>query len=89
MDLLEHFLALNFAGMTKSTEMKKAKAGYLINEIFERFKNKTLSLLSPDRKVWVYSAHDNTIVNTLNALNLYDVISSNVANHKLNVKTLK
>lgn len=53
--------------------MKKAKAGFLIKEIFERFRNKTRSLLEPDRSLWIYSAHDNTIINVLNALNVYEV----------------
>lgn len=53
--------------------MKKAKTGFLIKEIFDRFKNKSLSLLKPDRSLWIYSAHDVTIVNVLNALNVYEV----------------
>lgn len=72
-ETLEFFLAFYFQSATHTTEMKKTKAGFLIREIFDRFKNKTLSLLSPDRKLWIYSAHDNTITNTLNALGLYDV----------------
>lgn len=84
-DLLEYFLATHFAGVTQSTEMKKAKAGFLIKEMLDRFKNKTLSRLSPDRKIWVYSAHDNTIINTLNALGIYDVIFFLNAN-ELNVQ---
>lgn len=73
-DVLEYFAAIYFGGATQSIAMKKAKAGYLLKEIFDRFRNKTKSLLRPDRKLWIYSAHDNTIVNTLSALNVYDVI---------------
>lgn len=70
---LEYLTAINFVAFTHTTEMKKAKAGFLIKEIFERFKNKTRSLLEPDRSLWIYSAHDNTIINVLNALNVYEV----------------
>lgn len=72
---LEYFAARFFESFTHTTEMKKAKAGFLIKEIFNRFKNKTLNLLHPDRSLWIYSAHDNTIINVLNALNVYQVIN--------------
>lgn len=49
-------------------------AGFLLKEILDRFTNKTLSILQPDRKMWIYSAHDLNIVSILNALNLYKVI---------------
>lgn len=71
---LDRAVALYFALKTYTTEMKKAKTGLLIKEIFDRFQNKTLSLLSPDRSMWIYSAHDNTVVNVLNALNVFKVI---------------
>lgn len=58
---------------THTTEMKKYRAGFLIKEMLDRFKNKSQSLLQPDRSIWIYSAHDTTIVNILNALNLYEV----------------
>lgn len=70
-ETLEYFAAAYFQGATITTGAKKAKAGFLIREIFDRFQNKTLSL--EHRKLWIYSAHDNTITNTLNALGLYDV----------------
>lgn len=58
---------------THTNEMKKYRAGFLIKEILDRFKIKSQSLLQPDRSIWIYSAHDTTIVNVLNALNLYEV----------------
>lgn len=72
-DTLEYFAALYFESATHTQGAKKAIAGFLIREIFDRFQNKTRSILNPDRKLWIYSGHDNTIVNTLNALGLYDV----------------
>lgn len=72
-ETLEMFSALYFESATHTTEMKKTIAGFLIREMFERFKNKTLGLSDSDRKLYIYSGHDNTITNTLNALGLYDV----------------
>lgn len=71
---LEYLAAHHFEAFSHTTEMKKAKTGFLVKEIFERFRNKTLSLLKPDLSLWIYSAHDNTITNVLNALNVYQVI---------------
>lgn len=39
-----------------------------------RFKKKSSSSLDPNRSLWIYAAHDLTIVNILNALNLFDVM---------------
>ncbi|XP_031636524.1 uncharacterized protein LOC116349297 [Contarinia nasturtii] len=73
-DLLEYFSAANFQMITHTTEMKKTIAGFLIRDIFDRFRNRTLSsTVSSHIKLFIYSAHDNTIINTLNALNLYDM----------------
>lgn len=70
---LEYFAARYFEAFSRTNEMKKAKTGFLVKEIFERFKNKSLSLLKPDRTLWIYSGHDNTIINVLNAFNVYKV----------------
>lgn len=54
--------------------MARLKAGFLIREIFNRFTMKRDLTLSPDRSLWIYSAHDLTIMNILAALDLYEVI---------------
>lgn len=56
--------------------MAKLKAGFLIREMFERFAMKANATLSPDRSIFMYSAHDITIVNLMRALNLVEVIAS-------------
>ncbi|XP_055307347.1 prostatic acid phosphatase-like [Sitodiplosis mosellana] len=65
--------AINYQSVTHSVEMKKIRAGFLIKEMLDRFKNKTLSLLTPDRTVYLYAAHGSVISNVLNSLNLFDV----------------
>lgn len=59
---------------TLTTEMKKIMSGFLLREILERCSKKFQSLLSPDRSLWMYFAHDVTILNMLNSLGLYEVI---------------
>lgn len=75
--LAEYWLELT----TSTTEMKRLKSGFLLKEILDRFKNKTLSTLSPDRSLFLYSAHDTTIAAMLNSLGVFDVISINIDPH--------
>lgn len=72
---LEYLAAFHLQSFTHSTELKKLEAGYVIKEMLDRFRNKTESRLEPNRSLWIYAAHDLTIVNILNALNLYRVIT--------------
>lgn len=62
---------------TGTTELKRLKTGFLLKEILERFKNKTLSLL-PDQLMHIYSGHDITIGGILNSLGLFEVSSYQV-----------
>lgn len=59
---------------TNTKLLARLKVGFLIREIFERFTMKKDSTLTPNRVLWVYSAHDETIINLLNALNLFEVL---------------
>lgn len=68
---LEYLSAVCFEANTHSEEMKKLKAGYFLKEMLEHFEAKISSTLKTD--LWIYSAHDVTIVNVLNGLNVYDV----------------
>lgn len=69
----EYLMHYYFQIFTKTPEMKKIKSGYLFKEILDRFTNKTLSTLSPDRNLWLYFAHDITMTNMLNSLGLFKV----------------
>lgn len=53
--------------------LARLTTGFLIREILERFTMKKDSTLSPDRSLWVYSAHDETIFRILMSLRLYEV----------------
>lgn len=54
--------------------LAKIKGGFLLKEVFDRFTNKSKSILDPDRKFWVYSGHDTTICRVLNTLGLLETL---------------
>lgn len=59
---------------TSTTKMKRLKSGFLLKEILDRFNNKSLSTLSPNSSLYIYSAHDITLAAMLNSLGVFDVI---------------
>lgn len=63
-----------FSISTYTRQMARLKVGPLIKDILQRFLNKTNRLLKPDRKMWIYSAHDTTLASLLNTLKLFEVI---------------
>lgn len=74
----EKIATLYFPISTHTIEMKKLKSGFLLKEILDRFSDKIQSKLSPDRKLWMYFAHDATIAFMLNSLGLFNVITFNL-----------
>ncbi|XP_055305423.1 prostatic acid phosphatase-like [Sitodiplosis mosellana] len=81
---LKYLAAFHLQSFTHSTELKKLEAGYVIKDMLDRFRNKSQSLLKPNQSIWhgslhVYACHDLSIVNILNALNLYDLHIPNYA----------
>ena len=57
---------------TETNLMKKVKGGAFLSEIMQRMLNKRKKNLSPDRKIFLYSGHDVTLVNVMNSLNILD-----------------
>lgn len=41
--------------------MSRLYSGFLLREIVERFKMKIEEVLKPNRTLWLYSAHDETL----------------------------
>lgn len=72
----EHIALEWYRMYTYSPETKMLKSGFLLKEILDRFSDKIQSKLTPNRVLWMYFAHDFTISNLLNALNLFEVIFS-------------
>lgn len=68
------YLALNyFTIFAKTDEMKKLRSGYLLDEILQRSKQKSMGTLLPDRVLSMYFGHDNALADTLISLGLYEV----------------
>lgn len=53
--------------------MQRLKAGPLIGEIIEHMLSKSKNNLKPNRKMWMYSAHDGTLINVLMSLKMFDM----------------
>ncbi|KYM98697.1 Lysosomal acid phosphatase [Cyphomyrmex costatus] len=52
--------------------LKRLKAGPLLGEMIDHMVKKAQHTLQPDRKIWMYSAHDETIGNILMTLNVFE-----------------
>lgn len=70
---LEYLKTYWIETLTGTPELKRLKAGFILQMIMDRFQNKTLSLL-PDELMRIYSAHDITIASILNALDMFEVV---------------
>lgn len=59
--------------ITGTKELKRLKAGFLLKQMFDRFKRKALSLL-PDQLMQIYSGHEITVSSILNSLGVFEVV---------------
>lgn len=59
-----------------TTELAQIRAGYFLQEVLDRAASKVNGTLIPDRKLWVYSAHDITISTVLYGMGMWDVSTS-------------
>lgn len=71
----EYLAKLWYTIQTYNNQLKKIKAGYLLKSIFDRLTKKMQSTLKPNRSIYMYFAHDITLVSILNSLGLYEVSS--------------
>lgn len=67
---LSAFEGWTFVG---TREMSRLYSGFLLREIVKRFILKIDGALKPNRILWMYSAHDETLTGFLNLLGLFDV----------------
>lgn len=67
---LEKFSSIWLQLNTGTKEMKRLKSGFLLKQILDRFRSKSLSLI-PNEKMAIYSGHDMTIASLLNTLGLF------------------
>lgn len=71
-DKMKPISGRSFATYTYTRPLARLKAGPLLKEILGRFSNKTNKKLSPNRSLWIYSAHDTTLANLLNTLKVFE-----------------
>lgn len=70
---MEYITKYSYAMYTNTRKLARLKAGFLLKDILERFKHKIGTTLRPNRQLWLYTAHDYTLANILNALGLFEV----------------
>lgn len=70
----EYLAKIYFTIFARTPETKKFRSGYLLKEILDRSTNKTQATLLPDRSLWMYFAHDNTLADMLSSLNLFNPV---------------
>lgn len=71
--IVERIAESHFKLKTATPELARLKVGFLLKEMMEHFTQKIFGTLEPDRSLWLYSAHDETIANVLNSLGLFKV----------------
>lgn len=74
--IMEHISLLNLKLQTGTPALARLKIGILIKEMLERFTMKINSTLQPDISLWMFAAHDSTIVNVLHTLGLFNAINT-------------
>lgn len=64
-----------FKTLTYTRKLARLKTGPLLKDILKRFSDKNKQKLKPNRSLWMFSAHDTTVGNLLNTLNLFHIHS--------------
>lgn len=72
---LERIAAFHHSMAAATPQLARLQSGFLIREMLERFSMKIKSTLKPDRSLWFYSAHETTMANLLNSLEMFEVFS--------------
>lgn len=62
----------SYSLFTETLYMKKVKGGALLGDIVDKMVKKRNGLLSPNRRIFIYSGHDVTLVNLMNAIGILD-----------------
>lgn len=69
---LKPIAILSFMTQAYNKILQRLKSGPLLSEMIDHMVKKAQHTLYPDRKLWMYSAHDGTIANLLMTLNLFE-----------------
>lgn len=71
-DKLEPLAAKSFTIQAYNRILQRLKTGLLVGEMIDHMEKKSRNALVPNRKLWMYSAHDETVADLLMTLNLFD-----------------
>lgn len=72
--IVEYISAYNYKTFADTKQLARVESGWLLKEIIERFYQKVNSTLQPDRKLWLYSAHNLNLATMLNSLGMFEVL---------------
>lgn len=73
-DKMKDLAAESLAVFTYTELMKRLKGGPIVADVVQHMAQKLLHKLKPDRKLFMYSGHDLTIVSVLRALGVQELI---------------
>ncbi|XP_034944718.1 prostatic acid phosphatase-like [Chelonus insularis] len=71
-DKMKPLADLSFTLQAHNNILQKLKVGPLLEEMISHMIMKSRDLLSPNRKLWMYSGHDDTIANLMMALKIFE-----------------
>ncbi|XP_036143720.1 prostatic acid phosphatase isoform X2 [Monomorium pharaonis] len=69
---MKSLAAFSFMTEAYNTILRRLKTGPLLGEMIDHMSKKMQHILQPDRKIWMYSAHGETIANLLMTLNIFE-----------------
>lgn len=75
---MKDLAALSLAVFTYTSSMKRFKGGPIVGDVVHHMAKKVLHNLNPDRKMFLYSGHDLTIVSVLRALGFEERIKPDI-----------
>ncbi|KAL0099652.1 hypothetical protein PUN28_019804 [Cardiocondyla obscurior] len=71
-DKLKPITIFSFMLESYNKILQRLKSGPLVKEMIHHMVKKAQNTLQPDRKLWIYSAHDETVANMLMTLDLFE-----------------
>ncbi|KAJ8680223.1 hypothetical protein QAD02_016010 [Eretmocerus hayati] len=71
-DKLKPLADKSFTVPAYNKALRRLKSGPLLKDMIHHFDLKSKHALTPDRKLWIYSAHDETVANFLMTLDLFE-----------------
>ncbi|XP_046617069.1 prostatic acid phosphatase-like [Neodiprion virginianus] len=71
-DKLKPLADFSFTVEAHNKLLQRLKSGRLLGEMVDHLVSKSKNALFPNRKIWIYSAHDTTVANFLMTLDLFE-----------------